>query len=128
MRVLIGCECFIEGTDKYCKTGMAKKNAIKKIMTQLNKAKKSTKNTCVIIDTCGDGDHGNTNNVFFNVDFDGWTRIDIFPNFLKDDLEGYLCWSLRNVLKRGAPSKQSNFYLTPATASVKVRFHLAQNH
>jgi hypothetical protein len=72
--------CIIEGTDKYCKTGVAIRNAIDMITSELLKLESSTNPlTVAIIDTCGD----KKGKYIFNVDFSNWKTLCIKPNFDK---------------------------------------------
>ena len=68
----------------------------------------------VVIDTCGERDSGNKK--CFNVDFRDWELITVKPNLHMDKLDGYLAWSLRNVLKRTVPGPNDNYYLNPIGA------------
>lgn len=113
-----GGMCIIEGTDKYCRDGMQVKDAIRQItqnMLALNSI--TDRRRYVIIDTCGEQNKGTT---FFNVDASGWKIVKYFPNHIKGELEGYLAWSLRNVLRREMPNTTNTHYLNPISAGVNT--------
>jgi hypothetical protein len=114
----LGGHCTVEGTDKYCKDGKSITEAIKLVNTALRNALTvDNQLNVVVIDTCGDRDNGKT---FFDVTFDSWKKVLLWPNLDRKNLQGYLAWSLRNVLSRGTPSADGNFYLSPKTAGVTV--------
>ena len=114
----MGGYCANESTDKYCKTGMQTKDAIKKVTAVLRGISRIRNNLIfVIIDTCGERNTGNT---FFNVPFDGWLIHRIRPNFELSRIRQYFCWSLRNVLLRPLHSRDTNYWLNPESATVSV--------
>lgn len=116
----IGGYCTNEGTDKYCKTGVPTKTAAKMVGNELRKAFKVPKDiNVVIIDTCGDRDSEHTTE-YFGVNFAGWKKITVYPNYDEKMFKGYLSWSLRNVLNRGIVDKTTNYYLSPMGAGVQV--------
>lgn len=110
-----GGVAYIEGTDKYCKDGRHIKDAINTVTNNLSRLvnirSKNPWDTVVIIDTCG-GMHG-TSTKYFNVNFNQWRIFNVTPNYIDGHLDGYLAWSLRNVLSRGKVTKECNYYLTP---------------
>lgn len=116
-----GGKCIIEGTDKYCKDGMHTNHAAKKVTQNLRKFTHDINcdnNLMVaIIDTCGERNNGHT---FFNVNFNRWTIIDVWPNYNLDNEKGYLAWTLRNVLNRIECSIDCNYYLNPVSAGLNV--------
>lgn len=115
-----GGECVVVGTDKYCKDGMHIRDAVNAVQRDLEAAQESKNDDIVVvIDTCGEqSNRGNPR--FFNVDFAGWTYIEVWANLNRADLPGYFAWSLRNVLRRGAPGAADNFSLCPPKAGVGV--------
>lgn len=116
-----GIVCIIEGTDKYCKTGMSVRVAIPLVTKALLSTNDvpSDKQVIICIDTCGEQSNAKTTK-FFDVDFSGWNRKDVYVNLNRNKLDGYLAWSLRNVLRRGAVTSESNYWLNPVGASVQV--------
>jgi len=112
--------CFIESTDTYCKIGINISDAISRITEELLKINDITDNKpiVVIIDTCGE--HNNKNNSIFGLNFTGWNKINLWPNLDRKNMEGYLSWSLRNVLQRNKPNDNDNFYLNPIDAGFNV--------
>ena len=116
-----GIVCIIEGTDKYCKTGMSVRVAIPLVTKALLSTNDvpSDKPVIICIDTCGEQSKPETTK-FFDVDFSGWNRKDVYVNLNRNKLDGYLAWSLRNVLRRGAVTSESNYWLNPVGASVQV--------
>lgn len=115
----LGYKCAVEGTDKYCRTGMNTKQAMGKVKQSLSNMKRvSLKGpTCVIIDTCGER---NTGSKVFNTDFSGWKMIEVYPNYLSTSYEEYLIWSLRNVFRRQIPGSTDNHYLNPVSAGIQT--------
>lgn len=84
-----------------------------------------------IIDTCGEQfNERDPNKLCFNIslsDFD----IKIFrPNLNEDDLEGYLAFSLYNVLTRTIHSESTDFYLNHHSAGVNtcIKVHANKAH
>lgn len=113
--------CAWEGTDKYCKDGFPVSTAIAKVsetILKLNNADSNIKKY-VIIDTCGEM---NKPPIIFNVDFSKWKIVTIWPNWTDNvnHLDKYLCWSLRNVLKRTPPMNNDTHYLNPVSAGIKT--------
>jgi hypothetical protein len=115
----IGGHCLNEGTDKYCRQGHTIQDACKMVTSQL-KTIHDVENPLlvVIIDTCGDRNNGG--NSIFDVDFSGWKKMTIMPNYDKSRQDQYLAWSLRNVLRRGLPDQNSNYCLNPVNTSVNL--------
>ncbi len=106
----LGYQVFNEGTDKYCRTGIATKQAIGRVRQQLQKAARTSGKCIVIIDTCGEVKSADP----FGVSFPGWKVVEVYPNLDRQNQMGYLAWSLTNVLNRGAPSHNTDFYLSPS--------------
>lgn len=109
-----GYNVYNEGTDKYCRTGIASTKAVQYVRRELYKASHNNNKTIAIIDTCGD----NRNPRPFGLDFTGWKVIDVWPNYIESNKLGYLAWSLTNVLARDRPTNNSTFYLSPYSKSV----------
>lgn len=109
----------IEGTDKYCKSGIQTRDAIGMVADNLRgfKSRVTDKHKYIIIDTCGESNAGTR---FFNVDFSNWKIQKYSPNLIREQMDGYLHWSLRNVLRRGVPDASSTHYLNPVSAPLKV--------
>lgn len=111
--------CIVEGTDKYCRDGMQTRDAIRKVTTNIvdfsNVA--TEKKKYIIIDTCGENNKGTR---IFDVDMSRWKIVRVFPNYMKDHLDEYLCWSLRNVMQRQLPDVTNTHYLNPVSAGVNV--------
>ena len=109
---------FNVSTDMHCKKGVNPKGAVNNVKAQLKKLSSvTTEYVVVIIDTCNDKGSGK---VVFDFDFSGWTIHTVRPNFDKDNIGGYLRWSLRNVLNRGMHNSTTLFYLNPVAASTEV--------
>jgi len=105
----LGYKVFNEGTDKYCKLGMAPNKAAQMVAREFKLAVKYTNKCIVIIDTCGESRSPKP----FGVSFAGWKTIEIYPNLIENDKMGYLAWTLTNVLERGRTDASSAYYLTP---------------
>lgn len=114
-----GGTCFVEGVDKYINQGFDFKTAPEQVTQALETALEFVwPDKVVVIDTCGDHNNNKRFMKFFGVDFSGWQRIDLTPNFTKTDVPGYLAWSLWNVLSRKRNTATSNYLLNPETATV----------
>lgn len=109
--------CIATGTDKYCKQGCAAYEAGSKVTQELNGINyfDKSKPGVVIIDTCGENVNASK---IFGHNFTKWNIITIRPNFIETEMEGYLSWSLRNVLLRSSPGASDRFYLNPVNAGV----------
>jgi hypothetical protein len=125
---LKGWTCLVEGTDKYCKTGMKTNKAIKRVNQELTKIKYIKTDLIVIIDTCGEQ---HTGDICFGYNFSGWEIHELWPNYKSDfDVEmksKYLKWSLSNVLKRPLHSNKTNHYLNPISAGVETCISVHSN-
>ena len=106
----LGFTVFNEGTDKYCKSGIQTRQAIGLVKRELSKAVLIPSRCIVIIDTCGEI----KSSAPFDINFDGWTTLEIYPNLDRNNLMGYLAWSLTNVLSRGPSGRSTEFYLCPS--------------
>jgi len=116
----IGGYCINEGTDKYRKMGYSSQCAIEQVenkMREINNVKNNL--LVVIIDTCGDKGGNN----IFGHNFQNWKTIKHYPNFIKNDnnlFNGYLSWSLINVLNRKHSSQSTEYYLNPVDAGIST--------
>ena len=117
------CESF--GTDPYARNGMTMHRAIYNVANDIRgfliKNKDFTGTQMVIIDTCGE--HVMDHECPFGQEFTGWSRRIVRPNFLKDDLPGYLAWSLRNVLARTGPDESYWVYPGSVGTSTCIEIH-----
>lgn len=117
----LGNYCVVEGTDKYCKTGMSIPGAIDKIFEQLLKINDidvpNNGKIVVIIDTCGE--QSCNNNIIFGVDFKEWKKVYAWPNLIRSKLSEYLAWSLHNLCLRNKPTEKDNFYLNPIDVDIR---------
>lgn len=105
-----------ESTDKYCKTGIQMNQAVNNVSNAIKT--KSKPNDCVIIiDTCGANITGNK--IFFCT-FEGYKIHYYRPNFNPSNINGYLSWSLNNVLSRKHHSNTTDYWLNPESATEKV--------
>lgn len=111
-------ECYVEGMDKYARQGINGKQAAGRVTQALNRAKSSRHPglVAVVIDVCNENYTGTDE--FFRVNFRGWTKVVIRPNFIADDIHGYLAWSLRNVLRRPPADANCNYFLCPSGAGL----------
>lgn len=115
-----GGVCIVEGTDKYAKTGTPMSDAVRMVNEALNRIPTiNNDDLVVVIDTCGESTQPRQMKVF-NVDFNGWTRTDVFPNLNRGNFTGYFAWSLRNVLRRVQPGHADSHWLNPVGASTQV--------
>lgn len=114
----MGGYCCVTGTDKYCKTGIAPAIAANMVQNELRDVGKVANDMIVcVIDTCGEKNNGDN---IFGVNFAGWKKVNFWPNLDRNNMEGYLCWSLRNVLRRAHPGANDNHYLNPDDAGVQT--------
>jgi hypothetical protein len=105
--------------DKYCKIGMDPRTAQSHVKEALLKvAEIKSDDVVVVIDTCGEHTR-NKSTKAFDVTFNG-KRFDVWPNLDKNNIRGYLAWSLRNVLQRGSCTPDSNYWLCPAGAGAQT--------
>jgi hypothetical protein len=101
-------------TDRHCMDGHSMKTAV-----NLTKGEVSTfmsinsREKVLIVDTCNDT--FNKSNVFGG-NFSNWKVKYVWVNYDRSDLDGYLAWSLRNVIRR----KDGDSYLTPHGAGIQV--------
>jgi len=120
-----GGRCLIASTDFYCKQGLQMNVAVLRVEQSLRDfLNDDHKDKVAIIDTCGER-WNNKLTVFFNVDFAKWKQVVVYPNLQKDrgqfvNLDGYLSWSLRNVLLRHSPSPSDNHWLNPMDTSEQL--------
>jgi hypothetical protein len=111
-----GGYCIVEGTDKYCKNGISIQDAVKKVKTKLLEVNNiNNENIVVVIDTCNE--RYNKNNVF-GINFSQWKQKELWVNYDRNNLDGYLAWTLRNVMRRVKPSINDNYYLNPIDAGI----------
>lgn len=112
-----GGSCYNEGADKYSKVG---KNAGVEVQLALSKIRQDTNDDLVVvIDTCGET-MTKKSFVVFGLDFTGWNKVDIIPNYDPRNAKGYFAWSLRNVLQRGKPGPDNSYYLSPTGAGIST--------
>lgn len=115
----MGGKCVIASPDNYCKTGMHIAEACKRVSKDLDEIVNDTtgmKPLVAIIDTCGDTNRRG----YFEHYFDGWNKITVSPNLNKRNQNGYLMWSLRNVLMRSQSSIDTPYNLNPISTSYKI--------
>jgi len=111
-----GGVCYVEGVDKYTSQGMPFNLSAGKVTEALRTISQCRNDDIVvIIDTCGDRPFKGT---MFEVDFSGWEVHNVYPNYDKTDLKGYLAWSLYNVLNRPRPTPGCNFSLSPTIVGI----------
>ncbi len=114
----MGGVCCVEGMDKYSVRNMQGKIAIQIICQNFQTLSQSKNSLLVaIVDTCGEGNNGSR---IFNFDFTNWQRVVVWPNFNSSDVDGYLAWSLQNVLSRADSDQNSTYNLNPVRAGVDV--------
>lgn len=112
----LGGYCVVEGTDKYCKTGISMPEAQMMVTKELLKAQGvDNKLLVVIIDTCGTS---NYRDIIFDVNFAGWKKVNYWPNFERSHLKEYFAWTLCNVLKRQKPTEDDTYWLNGEDCSV----------
>jgi hypothetical protein len=116
----LGFHFFVIGTDQYCKNNDDMKTAIQKNTRALFSINDIDDNErcAIVIDTCGE--NHNQSNDFFGVNVSGWKKVIVFPNLIKNEMKGYLSWSLRNVLNRGPCCESSNYWLNANATSVST--------
>ncbi len=116
-----GKHFFTAGTDTHCKNGDSMQEAMAKIKENLMTINNIDDNDHVIVcvDTCGEHTTNKTTEIF-GVNFAGWKKINVWPNYIREELKGYLSWSLRNVLNREATTADSTFWLNPVNAGLST--------
>jgi hypothetical protein len=110
--------CLATGTDKFCVdqklTPAASVRAVSdEIRSFLDRDFKG-QTPIIIIDTCGE--RGGLRDVFGH-NFTGCMNVTCAPNFDEKKLQGYLYWSLNNVMQRPSARPGCGFYLNPTDAS-----------
>lgn len=108
------------GTDEFCNKGIPVKQAVQRVSQQLsNFIKKNKGKKVVIIDTCGERSSDKIFGQKFNPQ--EWRYIRVRPNWKgTEHEEGYLKWSLYNVLSRGIPKEDDHFWLNPTGAGIQT--------
>lgn len=120
-----GGKCVIASTDFYCKQGRQMGDAVRMVEQSLRTfLSEDHKEKVAVIDVCNER-YVNGQTLFFNVDFAGWKQVIVFPNLQKVNgqfvnLDGYLAWSLRNVLQRQRPSVTDTHWLNPIDTSEQL--------
>ena len=120
---------FNEGYDKYIVNGANNaQEALDQIQHSLSKINLyKDDNVAVIADTCGDK-HKN-NNIIFGIDLSDFKRFDIYPNYNEMDFDGYLKWTLYNVLSRHTriDTIGSNYNVNPVDNGVNTCTSIHKN-
>ena len=75
------------------------------------------KKILIIIDTCGEST--NCKKVFGH-DFSKFQQVTYNPNYIATDMDGYMAWTLRNVLQRSSTSTDTPFWLEPKGAGLEI--------
>lgn len=120
-----GGKCVIASTDFHCKQGKPMGSAVSLVEQSLRDfLSDDHKEKIAVIDVCNER-YTNGQSMFFNVDFSGWKQVIVFPNLQKDrgqfvNLDGYLAWSLRNVLQRKSPQPSDTHWLNPVDTSEQL--------
>ena len=83
-----------ENVDKYLTKNISLLKASEYMRRGLLKAAQYRNNTIVIMETYINSKYP------FGIKFDGWNRIECWPNYDDNNKIGYLAWSLCNVLNR----------------------------
>lgn len=113
--------------DDISKTGA--KNGVQVIKTNLFQFVQRPGLNIGIIDTCGESfNESDPNKTCFDVSLANFDVKIFRPNFDDRDLEGYLAFSLDNVLSRPMHSSSTDFYLNHHSAGVEtcVKVHNAK--
>lgn len=107
-----GWQCLIASPDKYSKAGIDRLDIPSMIKTELAKLDSfdKSKHIVLIVDTCGDRAD---DKYAFGYDISKWNAKFVWPNYNESNKDGYMAWSLRNVLLRGEPTENDRFYLNP---------------
>jgi hypothetical protein len=93
--------------------------AVSMVTNAIMKVNRVDKFPVVIIDTCGEH---NTGNVIFSYDFTDWEQIVVCPNYTEgtSNFDALTAWTIRNMLRRTASGKQTNYWLNPVNAGVNT--------
>ena len=118
----------IVSMDLFCAQGYSFSEASRRVEQELrnfiHRHSDPAMNPVIIMDLCNET--LNKTNTFFKVDLRDWKQIDTYPNLFRlpgsdtkwDNLNGYLAWSLRNVLARKTPGPGDTHWLNPIDTSV----------
>jgi hypothetical protein len=117
---------YVANTDRYCSQGMSVPDAVQNLEKEIIAfASNDNPDKVIIVDVCNEN-YGKKQTKFFNVNLDTWKQVVVFPNLQKDaggkfvNLDGYLSWSLYNVLKRNIPGPNDTHWLNPVSASEQI--------
>ena len=114
----LGGACIVEGTDNYCKNGTLMKDAISMVSNNLKQFDYvNNPRKVVVIDTCGE----NCNkSCVFGQNYSSCKIIYCEPNFNSSKIDGYMAWTLRNVLNRSASGLDTDYWLNPSGAGLST--------
>ena len=120
-----GWDCLIVGVDKYCKNGYSTTEASNKNHEDITTFLKNLdKKGVIVVDLCNE--NVSSRSIFNHNLYRGESKIapkvedhvTFLPNYFKDDLMGYLGWSLKNVLDRSLHNSNTSYWLNPVSAGV----------
>uniref|UniRef100_A0A6C0BN59 Uncharacterized protein n=1 Tax=viral metagenome TaxID=1070528 RepID=A0A6C0BN59_9ZZZZ len=109
----LGPGTFVASVDRHCvDSGLSMPNAIEAVKQELLQMDAKI----LIVDTCGE--RTSTKNVF-GLNISAGSVIRHRVNYLdRKQTRGYICWTLRNVLKRGNSTPGCGYFLNPVSASL----------
>ncbi|HSA76176.1 MAG TPA: hypothetical protein VLE02_01405 [Nitrosarchaeum sp.] len=115
-----GGYCVVANTSKYLNLGLSVDDARKKVQNDLLTVNRipQDKQVVVIIDST-DQKFNKKTTYFFDINFDNWVYYTLFPSFNKNNKEGYLKWSLMNVLQRRECVEGDTYVTNPITYSLR---------
>jgi hypothetical protein len=114
-----GGNCLIVSSDKWAKKGFKGAQLQNEIWKEINTFDKlqPEKYKVLVMDICNEN---GPSKKCFNFDTSGYNTFNFFPNLDKNNIDGYQCWCLKNVLDRPAHTETSLYWLNPETAGVNT--------
>lgn len=108
------CLVCVANTDQYGNKGFNGPKAVEAVTRDIRSFNSiicdEKQKKVLIVDTCGD--RFNERDLVFGNDLSNWTTHIYEPSYLPTDPQGYLAWSLYNVLCRPKFSASSNYWLS----------------
>jgi hypothetical protein len=114
-----GWTTLVVSADKWSKKGFKGKAMINCVQHEIATFDKNEGNLAIIVDICNET---GVNDKCFGYDLSNYKSYTFVPNFDKstDNFGDYESWCLLNVLSREADTPDSNYWLNPVSAGVKI--------
>lgn len=114
-----GWNTLVVSADKWSKKGFKGKDMQSQVYNEIATFDKKQGKLAIIVDICNEN---GVNDSCFGYNLSKYKSHTFVPNFDKstDNFGDYEAWCLLNVLSREADTPDSNYWLNPVSASVKV--------